>query len=59
MKNPITKQERKDTYTGVYLDKDDKRKMSEMAVKKTHESGITHSMSDIVRLAIKEYLKKN
>ncbi len=53
------KQKRKEGYIGVYLPVDDRKKVAELAVKKTAESGVKHSNSDIIRLAVKEYLKNN
>lgn len=60
MKDIIAKkQERKERYIGVYLDSEDRKKVSELAVKKTAQSGVKHSNSDIIRLAVKEFLEKN
>jgi len=60
MKDVIAKkQERKERYIGVYLDSDDRKKVVELAVKKTAQTGVKHSNSDIIRLAVKEYLEKN
>lgn len=60
MKDVIAKkQERKERYIGVYLDSEDRKKVVELAVKKTAQTGVKHSNSDIIRLAVKEYLEKN
>ncbi len=53
------KQKRKESYIGVYLPVEDRKRVVELAVKKTAESGVKHSNSDIIRLAVKEYLEKN
>lgn len=55
----VRKQERKERYIGVYLDSEDRKKVSELAIKKTAQTGVKHSNSDIIRLAVKEYLEKN
>ena len=59
MKNADNKQKRKESYIGVYLPVEDRKRVAELAVKKTAESGVKHSNSDIIRLAVKEYIKKN
>lgn len=60
MKDVIAKkQERKERYIGVYLDSEDRKKVVELAVKKTAQTGVKYSNSDIIRLAVKEYLEKN
>lgn len=60
MKDVIAKkQERKERYIGVYLDSEDRKKVVELAVKRTAQTGVKHSNSDIIRLAVKEYLEKN
>ena len=60
MKDVIAKkQERKERYIGVYLDSEDRKKVVELAVKKTAQTGVKHSNSDIIRLAVKEYLEKH
>lgn len=60
MKDVIAKkQERKERYIGVYLDSEDRKKVVELAVKKTAQTGVKHSNSDIIRLAVKECLEKN
>ncbi len=59
MENAITKPKRAESYIGVYLPVEDRKKITELAERKTAELGVKHSNSDIVRLAVKEYLEKN
>ncbi len=60
METQVTsKRKRSESYIGVYLTPEDRKKVAELAERKTAENGVKHSNSDIVRLALKEYLEKN
>ncbi len=59
MENMNQKLKRNESYIGVYLAVEDRKKVTDLALKRTAESGVKHSNSDIVRLAVKEYLEKN
>ena len=59
MKNADNKQKRKESYIGGGRGGGGGGGGAELAVKKTAESGVKHSNSDIIRLAVKEYLEKN
>ena len=53
MENMNQKLKRNESYIGVYLAVEDRKKVTDLALKRTAESGVKHSNSDIVRLAVK------
>lgn len=55
-RSEATKQEK---YIGFYLDIDICNKIGVLADIKTSKTGVKHSQSDILRLAVNDLLKKN
>ena len=56
----MAKSKRDDGYMclGVYITLDDHEKLKQVAASKKAELGVRVTLSDVVRLAIGEYLKK-
>lgn len=50
---------RKDCYVGFYFSSpDDKQELVKLA-KKLTATGVKHSISDVIRLAVKEFIERN
>lgn len=59
MKKVAKVAKREDCYAGFYFDSsEDKQEVVKLA-KKLTATGVKHSISDVIRLAVKEFIERN
>lgn len=60
MKKVAKVAKREDCYAGFYFDSsEDKQELVKLANKLTANAGVKYSLSDVIRLALKEFIERN